>query len=509
MNNSPDPRFESLTRDVVALRWNVLHCIGLCTTLFFNGYDGSLMNGLQSITAWQEHFNYPSSNILGLMNSAGFLPGLIVCFLADRLAHKFGKLITVWIGSCIAAIGAIVIGLAQNTGMFIGGRALMGVGVQGTLVVAPALLQEIAHPRYRARIGALYMSIYYFASTISAAVCRGCLNLQGEKAWRIPCLLQVVGPVLAILMTLNAPESPRWLEKNGRSADALRVLAKYHANGDENDALVIYEHREIKEALAVEELNSQTKYTDYLKGSGNRHRLLILVIVSLGTNWVGNGIISYYLSPILTSLGITSTSEQLNILIGLQVFNFVISVLASMAVDRVGRRPLWIGSTAGMLVLFSILMGLSAAFAQNQVPALGKANIPFLFLFLGAYDPLALSYPVEILTYTMRTKGQAIFVFLQTLGMSVNTWVNPIALEALQWKYYGVYVVILVAVLVIIFFWFPETKNLTIEEIAVIFDGERALGGTGRPGSEDGGRSTPPKGTDDRVEFTGREKAFK
>ncbi|CAG9997175.1 unnamed protein product [Clonostachys byssicola] len=456
------------------------------------------MNGLQSITAWQEYFNHPSSSTLGLMNSAGFLPGLIVCFLADRLAHKFGKLITVWIGSGIATIGAIVIGLSQNTGMFVGGRALMGVGVQGTLVVAPALLQEIAHPRYRARIGALYMSIYYFASTISAAVCRGCLTLQGEKAWRIPCLLQVVGPVLAILMTLTAPESPRWLEKNGRSEDALRVLAKYHANGDANDALVLYEHREIKEALAVEELNSQTKYTDYLKGNGNRHRLLILVIVSLGTNWVGNGIISYYLSPILTSLGIASTSEQLNILIGLQVFNY-----------RVGRRPLWIGSTAGMLVFFSILMGLSAAFAQNQVPALGKANIPFLFLFLGAYDVLAPSYPVEILTYTMRTKGQAIFVFLQTLGMSVNTWVNPIALEALQWKYYGVYIVILVAVLAIIFFWFPETKNLTIEEIAVIFDGERALGGTGRPGSEEGGRSTPSKGTDDRVEFTGLDKASK
>ena len=53
------------------------------------------------------------------------------------------------------------------------------------------------------------MSIYYFASTISAAVCRGCLKLEGEKAWRIPCLLQTVGPAVAILMTLTAPESPR------------------------------------------------------------------------------------------------------------------------------------------------------------------------------------------------------------------------------------------------------------------------------------------------------------
>ena len=57
-----------------------------------------------------------------------------------------------------------------------------------------------------------------------------------------------------------------------------------------------------------------------------------------------------------------------------------------MLVDTVGRRPLWIISTSGMLVFFSILMGLSAGFAQRQESALGKANIPFLFLFYGAYD---------------------------------------------------------------------------------------------------------------------------
>jgi Sugar (and other) transporter len=109
--------------------------------------------------------------------------------------------------------------------------------------------------------------------------------------------------------------------KKGREQEARNILAKYHANGKDDDELVEYEYREILEALQEEETNFQTKYTDYLKGPGNRRRLLIIMVVSLGTNWVGNGIIGYYLAPILKTLGITSTDQQLQILIGLQVWN--------------------------------------------------------------------------------------------------------------------------------------------------------------------------------------------
>lgn len=107
----------------------------------------------------------------------------------------------------------------------------------------------------------------------------------------------------------------------GKEQEARSVLAKYHANGKEDDPLVEYEFREILEALKAEEANNQTKYSDYLRGSGNRLRLLIIIVVSLGTNWVGNGIIGYYLAPILSTLGITSRDQQLSILIGLQVWN--------------------------------------------------------------------------------------------------------------------------------------------------------------------------------------------
>lgn len=77
------------------------------------------------------------------------------------------------------------------------------------LAVAPSLLQEIAHPRFRAQMSAFYTAIYYVAAILSAAACRGSLNLPGEKAWRIPCFVQLVGPGLTLAVTSTMPESPR------------------------------------------------------------------------------------------------------------------------------------------------------------------------------------------------------------------------------------------------------------------------------------------------------------
>lgn len=65
----------------------------------------------------------------------------------------------------------------------------------------------------------------------------------------------------------------------------------------------------------------QVSYKDFVRTPGNRHRLMILIVQGFSLNWVGNGIISYYLDPILDSLGIASSREQLEILLGLHVWN--------------------------------------------------------------------------------------------------------------------------------------------------------------------------------------------
>ena len=55
-----------------------------------------------------------------------------------------------------------------------------------------------------------------------------------------------------------------------------------------------------------------------------------------------------------------------------------------------------------------------------------------------------------------------------------NTFVNPIALEAIAWKYYFVFLSILIAMVVCVWFGYPETRGLTLENVAWLFDGDQA-----------------------------------
>lgn len=127
-----------------------------------------------------------------------------------------------------------------------------------------------------------------------------------------------------------------------------------------------------------------------------------------------------------------------------------------------------------MLFSYCLITALSATFANTKNSATGIAVIPFLFVFYAFYDIAwtiqCYSYTTEILPYDLRTKGLAIFVCVQNLALAFNTYVNPIALAAITWKYYTIYIATLTAVLIIIYFYFPEIKGLTIEEISLVFD---------------------------------------
>jgi hypothetical protein len=71
-------------------------------------------------------------------------------------------------------------------------------------------------------------------------------------------------------------------------------------------------------------------------------------------------------------------------------------------------------------------------------------------------------------------------------GNAFNQFANPIALAAITWKYYAVYIGIDIIVLALIYFFFPETKNLTIEEVSLVFD--YGLKGDRKRAAEDMGR---------------------
>lgn len=140
------------------------------------------------------------------------------------------------------------------------------------------------------------------------------------------------------------------------------------------------------EALTIEK-QFDTTFLTFFKTSGNRHRLLICCLVGFMCQWSGNGIVTYYLSPILAASGVTDTSTQAIINVCLNMWNYPWAIAGALSANKLGRRPLFFISTGCMLVCYIVITALSATYANGGNQAVGYATVAFLFLFFGRSHP--------------------------------------------------------------------------------------------------------------------------
>ncbi|KAJ2958868.1 hypothetical protein NQZ79_g5622 [Umbelopsis isabellina] len=447
-----------------------------------NGYDGSLLNGLQSLPQWNNYFGNPSGAALGTLSS-GTTFGLIASLIpAAWICDKFGRRWPIIVGSGITIAGAVIQSAAVDFAMFWIGRFIIGFGLGLMQTAAPMLLIETAYPAQRSQVTSLYEISFPLGALIGAWVTYGSYFIQSTWAWRLPSLLQCFTAFIQLFLTYFCPESPRWLVSRGRVDEARALLVKHHGDGDPDSLLVRYELAEIQEALKNEQIKKTSKWKEWFATKGNRHRLGIVCFIPVMTQLSGNAIVSYYLHLILQNINITSSKDQLEINATLLILELAAAVIVASFCDMTGRRKLFLWGIVGMLVSFVPWTALSAIASQDNFknPALGRGIVAMIYLFEIPYHviaPISPTYAMEIAPYELRSKASAIYQLMgQIIGL-FNNYVNPIALTAITWRYYIVFCCVISLEFVVVYFFFPETKGLSLEEVAIVFEGsDAALG---------------------------------
>ncbi|EWG49264.1 hypothetical protein FVEG_08841 [Fusarium verticillioides 7600] len=441
------------------------------------GYDGSMMNGLQTLPQWRGYFGQPEGAMLGALNSVYPAGKVIALFFVTYVCDRFGRKTAMMVGALTCVAFAIMQAVSQNLETFIAARAILGFFTSFLAQPSPILITELAYPTHRGKLTALYNTSFYLGGIIAAWCTYGTFKIDSTWSWRIPSLLQGALPFIQLLAVYFLPESPRWLVAHGRREEARKILATYHAGGDANAPLVNFEMAEIEGALTHEaDAMSQNSWLELVRTPANRRRTLIAVIVGWFAQWNGINLVSYYLVLVLNTIGITAAKEQTLINGLLQISNWLAAIfVGAMLVDRLGRRTLFLLSTCGMFVSYIIWTALSASFDSTRSTTTGKAIIGFVFItfffYAVAWAPLLQAYTVEIFPYTLRSRGVSVMYVSTFVGLVVGNQVNPIAMKNIGWKYYIVFCCILACLIVVIWFLFPETKGHTLEEIQAIFEG--------------------------------------
>ncbi|OEJ84063.1 Lactose permease [Hanseniaspora osmophila] len=476
------------------------HIQKLCFVIFVisltacnTGYDGSLLNSLYTMPDFNNAIGNVNGSILGALTNGYVFGCLLSFFVTAKINDALGRKKALIIGNVIMLAGVLVQsfsgawihGLPENytkrdiLGMMIGGRIILGFGSGILQVAAPSLISELSFPTHRQATTTVYNSSWYLGAIVAAWVSFGVKNLHHHWNWRIPTILQCLFAAAQIcLVPFFVPESPRWLVSRDRIEEARDILNKFHGGYyPGSEMLVDYEMTEIQLAIEQERaVSSKSSYKDFIKTKANMKRLWILSWVAIFMQLSGNGLVSYYLGKVLNSIGYTSTSQQLIINACLMIFNYGVCIIQSFCIiPYIKRRWAFNGSLFGMLFCYVIWTVLSAINQQRNFEdkGLGKGVLAMIFLYYFFYNlglnGVPFTYITEILPFTMRAKGMGLFVGIQFIVQVYNGFVNSIAMDAIEWKYYIVYCCILAVECAVCYFTFIETSGRTLEEVAEVF----------------------------------------
>lgn len=442
------------------------------------GFDLSMTNGLQSVSHFTDYFDNPQGARLGFYGASTSVGGIIATFVGGYLVDRFGRRALCFAGAIIVIGMAIMQTFSTTFNMFIAAKLILGFGANLQQIGGPVLVTELAHPKQRVFLSSLYNSSIYIGFIIGAWITYGTYAINSNWSWKIPCILQIMLPTYQAATIWFCPESPRWLVSRGRIEEARRILIKYHGNGVE-DEVVADEIREIVAGVQADrtqlKLNAAGIHT-ILGNKGNLRRLWICFIVGIGSRTAGSNLISAYLPQILDQVGIT-TSKEKTLINGIQtIWQWIVAIIAAFIVPRVKRRSLFLFSTTGMTASFVVWTALTAQYIATGHAGLGKGVIAVIFIYNTFYSlcwlPLVVAYPVELATTKQRGLFFSFTLFSINASSFVFNYISPIGLANIGWKFYIIQSLFDATLVVIIYFTFVETKGLTLEEVAIVFDGE-------------------------------------
>jgi SP family arabinose:H+ symporter-like MFS transporter len=432
------------------------------------GFDTAVISGTFSFV---ESYFLLNKIQVGWFTSSALVGAIAGAAISGTLSDKYGRTPILILAAILFFISAFGSTIPPNFMMLICARLIGGIGVGMASVLAPMYISEVAPPKIRGRLVALYqlsivigILLAYFSNWILLEISQGSYEVFGRsgllhkiiiaEVWRAMFGSEMLPSGLFIILLFLIPESPRWLINNGYSEKGYTVLSRISGL-----------------TVAKNELNQIQQAASEVKGKvkelfkpGLRLSLIVGVGLSVFGQFTGVNIIVYYGPTILENAGFQLDSAlQFQVAIG--IINLLFTIIALWKIDSWGRRPLLIW---GMAAVFISLLIITIQFSTGQTS--GIWILVMLCIYMAS---LAISINAVIWVLI----GEIFPTRIRGLAMSLATFVNwgTNFLTALIFPWYvatigmnaGFFTFASMSLLATIFFYkyVPETRGKSLEEI--------------------------------------------
>lgn len=341
---------------------------------------------------------------VGTITSIFSLGGLLGSFFVGSIADKIGRKRTGLLHCGIYLVGSTLNGIANTYTAILVGRFVAGLGAGAALAIGPVYINEIAPAKVKGFLGSMNQVSVNIGILITQFLA---LIWCDNNNWRS---LLLTGSVLAIVnfaaIFFYVDESPMWLYNNGFTSQAYQVLHeirggeyiqareevnlwKLHGSGTnstESDDLLQEEGAGGTPAVAYSSQPSITLST-YLTSPEYFNSRLVATGILIAQQFCGINSIIFYGVSVLISV-FPDYAILINCLIS--IVNVVVTFGSAPLIDKLGRKPLLLGSVTVMGILSSIMgfgiisssaiLSIVGTFTYITAFATGLGPIPFLLV---------------------------------------------------------------------------------------------------------------------------------
>ncbi|CAK9439961.1 uncharacterized protein LODBEIA_P40610 [Lodderomyces beijingensis] len=453
--------------------------IALVSTCGFSlfGYDQGLMSGL--ISGDQFNYEFPptkdNATIQGAVTSCYELGCFFGAIFAMFRGDAIGRKPIIVMGSLIIIIGTVISTAAikpyWQTGQFVIGRVVTGIGNGMNTATIPVWQSELSRPENRGKLVNMEGAVVAIGTFLAYWIDFGFSYINSSVQWRFPVAFQIVFALILFFGITHLPESPRWLIAHDRKPEAFEVLGYLNNIAPDSDEV-------IAEASAIIDTvkrfaNAQTGFKDLFTGGKSQHfqRMLIGASTQFFQQITGCNAAIYYSTLLFYQTIFNYSKYRLSMILGgvFATIYALATIPSFFLVETLGRRKLFLIGATGQAISFTI--SFACLVKDTEQNAKGAAVGIFLFIVFFAFTtlPLPWLYPPEINPMRTRTTASAVSTCTNWLMNFAVVMFTPAFIEKSGWGCYLFFACWNYAFIPVIFFFYPETAGRSLEEIDIIF----------------------------------------